>query len=112
MFWRGQIMGKIKVLNISDLENNQSKVVNVEDKEIAVFNVDGEFFAIDDKCSHSDESLSEGEVYDCKVECPAHGAEFDLKTGEALTPPASKGVTCYKTTTDENSIYIEVEKDA
>ena len=84
-------MGKIKVLNIGDLDNNQSKVVNVEDK---------------------DESLSEGEVYDCKVECPAHGAEFDLKTGEALPPPASKGVTCYQTTTDENSIYIEVEKDA
>ena len=105
-------MGKIKVLNIGDLENNQSKVVNVEDKEIAVFNVDGEFFAIDDKCSHSDESLSEGEVYGCKVECPAHGAEFDLKTGEVLTPPASKGVTCYQTSTDENSIYIEVEKDA
>ncbi len=54
----------------------------------------------------ADESLSEGEVYDCKVECPAHGAEFDLKTGEALTPPASKGVTCYKTTTDEEfNIY-------
>ena len=49
-------MGKIKVLNISDLENNQSKVVNVEEKSIAVFNVDGEFFAIDDKCSHADES--------------------------------------------------------
>jgi nitrite reductase/ring-hydroxylating ferredoxin subunit len=43
-------MGKIKVLNINDLENNQSKVVNVDDKAIAVFNVDGEFFAIDDKC--------------------------------------------------------------
>ena len=105
-------MGNIKVLNISDLGNNESKVVNVEDKEIAVFNVEGEFFAIDDRCSHSDESLSQGEVYDCKVECPAHGAEFDLKTGEALTPPASRGVACYKTTTDENSIYIEVEADA
>ena len=105
-------MGKIKVLNISDLGNNESKVVNVEDKEIAVFNVEGEFFAIDDRCSHSDESLSQGEVYDCKVECPAHGAEFDLKTGEALTPPASRGVACYQTTTDEDSIYIEVEADA
>ena len=87
-------MDKIKVLNISELENNQSTVVNVNDKEIAVFNVEGEFFAIDDRCSHADESLSEGEVYDCKVECPAHGAEFDLKTGEALTQPASKSVSC------------------
>ena len=105
-------MDKIKVLNISELENNQSTVVNVNDKEIAVFNVEGEFFAIDDRCSHADESLSEGEVYDCKVECPAHGAEFDLKTGEALTPPASKSVSCYHTSTDESSIYIEVETNA
>ena len=112
MFLRGQTMDKIKVLNISELENNQSTVVNVNDKEIAVFNVEGEFFAIDDRCSHSDESLSEGEVYDCKVECPAHGAEFDLKTGEALTPPASKSVSCYRTSTDESSIYIEVETNA
>ena len=52
-------MDKIKVLNISELENNQSTVVNVNDKEIAVFNVEGEFFAIDDRCSHADESLSE-----------------------------------------------------
>ena len=112
MFLRGQTMDKIKVLNISELENNQSTVVNVNDKEIAVFNVEGEFFAIDDRCSHADESLSEGEVYDCKVECPAHGAEFDLKTREALTPPASKSVSCYQTSTDENSIYIEVETNA
>lgn len=112
MFLRGQTMDKIKVLNISELENNQSTVVNVNDKEIAVFNVEGEFFAIDDRCSHADESLSEGEVYDCKVECPAHGAEFDLKTGEALTPPASKSVSCYQISTDESSIYIEVETNA
>ena len=51
-------------------------------------------------------------MYDCKVECPAHGAEFDLKTGEALTPPASKSVSCYQTSTDESSIYIEVETNA
>ena len=50
-------MDKIKVLNISELENNQSTVVNVNDKEIAVFNVEGEFFAIDDRCSHADESF-------------------------------------------------------
>ena len=60
-------MDKIKVLNISELENNQSTVVNVNDKEIAVFNVEGEFFAIDDRCSHADESLSEGEVYDLSL---------------------------------------------
>ena len=105
-------MDKIKVFNKSELGNNQSKVVNINEKAVAVFNVEGEFFAINDLCSHADASLSEGEVYDCKVECPLHGAEFDLKTGEALTPPASKAVDCYKVTTDDDSIYIEVENNA
>ena len=105
-------MGKFKVLNKSELQNNESKVVNVNEDSIAVFNVEGAYFAISDRCSHAEASLSEGEVYDCKVECPLHGAEFDLRTGEALTPPASKAVVCYEITTDENSIYIEVDDNA
>lgn len=105
-------MGKIKVLNKSELLINHSKVVNVNNTEIAVFNVEGEYFAINDRCSHAEASLSEGEVYDCKVECPLHGAEFDLKTGEALTPPASKAVVCYPISTDEESIYIELDENA
>ena len=102
-------MGKIKVLNKSELLINHSKVVNVNNTEIAVFNVEGEYFAINDRCSHAEASLSEGEVYDCKVEWPLHGAEFDLKTGESLTPPASKAVVCYQISTDEESIYIELD---
>lgn len=105
-------MGKIKVLNKSELLINHSKVVNVNNTEIAVFNVEGEYFAINDRCSHAEASLSEGEVYDCKVECPLHGAEFDLKTGEVLTPPASKAVVCYQISTDEESIYIELDENA
>ena len=105
-------MGKIKVLNKSELLINHSKVVNVNNTEIAVFNVEGEYFAINDRCSHAEASLSEGEVYDCKVECPLHGAEFDLKTGEELTPPASKAVVCYQISTDEESIYIELDENA
>ncbi len=105
-------MGKIKVLNKAELEINQSKVVNINENAIAVFNVEGEYFAVDDKCSHADASLSEGEVYDCKIECPLHGAEFDLKTGEALTPPASKAVTCYQVSADEDALYIEVDNNA
>ena len=55
-------MGKIKVLNKSELLTNHSKVVNVNNTEIAVFNVEGEYFAINDRCSHAEASLSEGEV--------------------------------------------------
>lgn len=105
-------MDKIKTLKTSELSINSSKVINLGDKQIALFNYEGEYYALDDMCSHAEASLSEGDVYDCKVECPLHGAEFDLRTGEALTPPASKAVVCYEITTDENSIYIEVDDNA
>ena len=103
---------KVKTVNISEINENSVKTIHVGDKDISIFNVEGEFYAIDDMCSHAEASLAEGEVFDCKIECPLHGAEFDLKTGEALTPPASKSVSCYQTSTDESSIYIEVETNA
>ena len=70
-------MEKVKVLKLSEITENTSKLVEIEDKKIAVFNVDGEIYAIDDTCSHAEASLSEGEVFDCLVECPLQGAAFD-----------------------------------
>ena len=58
-------------------------------------------------CSHSEADLADGEVYDCKVECPLHGAEFDLKTGEALTLPATKPVTVFTTEVDGDSLVVK-----
>ena len=105
-------MEKVKALKLSEIAENTSKFVEISDKKIAVFNVDGEFYAIDDTCSHAEASLSEGEVFDCIVECPLHGAEFDLKTGEATTLPATKAVNAYKTDVDDEYLYLEVGNDA
>ena len=91
---------KVKTINIS------------ENKDIAIFNVDGEFYAIDDLCSHAEASLAEGEVFDCKVECPLHGAEFDLKTGEAVTLPATRPVDTYMISVENDIIYLEMNDHA
>ena len=88
------------------------QTVEINGNVVAVFKVDNEFFAIQNRCSHAEASLSEGEVYDCKVECPLHGAEFDLKTGEALTLPATKPVATYTTEVNENSVLVKEMKDA
>lgn len=88
------------------------QTVEINGSVVAVFKVDNEFFAIQNRCSHAEASLSEGEVYDCKVECPLHGAEFDLKTGEALTLPATKPVATYTTEVNENSVLVKEMKDA
>jgi len=76
-------------------------------RTICVTRVGDEVFAIDDTCSHSDASLSEGEVTDFKIECWLHGAEFDLRTGEALTPPAVAPIKVYPVIVDGDSVTVE-----
>ena len=97
---------KVKTVNISEINENSVKTINVGDKDISIFNVEGEFYAIDDMCSHAEASLAEGEVFDCKIECPLHGAEFDLKTGEAVTLPATRPVATYAISIEDETIYF------
>jgi 3-phenylpropionate/trans-cinnamate dioxygenase ferredoxin component len=84
------------------------KVKRIEDPAIAVFNVAGTFFAISDVCTHAEASLSEGQVDGETVECPLHGACFDLRTGEALTPPAVEPVQTFPVILQDDDIYVEV----
>jgi 3-phenylpropionate/trans-cinnamate dioxygenase ferredoxin component len=74
---------------------------------IAVFNADGEFYAIDDTCSHQDASLSEGWLEGCFVECPLHAALFDLRTGVPTCLPAKKAVRTYPVVVRDGVIYVD-----
>ena len=105
-------MKKLKTIKCADIAENSSALFETDTQQIALFNCEGKYFAIDDMCSHAEASLSEGEVYDCKVECPLHGAEFDLETGEAVTLPATKSVNTYKTEIIDGYIYLEMVTDA
>jgi 3-phenylpropionate/trans-cinnamate dioxygenase ferredoxin subunit len=73
---------------------------------IAVFNVDGELFAIDDRCTHQDASLSDGWLEGCAVECPLHAACFDLRTGRPSGPPAKKPVRTHRVVVDDGLVYV------
>ncbi len=77
-------------------------------QSICVARVGGEVFAIDDTCTHSDASLSEGDVSGTRIECWLHGAEFDLRTGEALTLPAVMAVRTYAVQVSGDSITIDI----
>ena len=77
-------------------------------KEICVARVGNEVFAIEDNCSHQDAALSEGEQNGYKIECWLHSAEFDLRTGEALTPPAVSPVKTYSVAVDGNNVVVEI----
>jgi len=77
-------------------------------KDLCIARVGNEVFAIEDNCSHQDAALSEGEQNGYKIECWLHSAEFDLRTGDALTPPASQPVKTYPVLIDGNNVVVEI----
>lgn len=98
----------VTVCNASELAPGQAKLVEVGDKKIAVFNVAGTFYAVDDECTHQGGPLSEGEVDGTEVTCPWHGAVFNLETGEAVSPPADEAIACYRVRVENGRVEVEV----
>ena len=80
--------------------------IEVDGTPVCVVKVADEVFAVEDTCTHAEASLSEGEVTGGKIECWLHGAEFDLKTGEALTPPATQALKTFKVKRNGNQLTI------
>ncbi|MEI8214367.1 MAG: non-heme iron oxygenase ferredoxin subunit [Actinomycetota bacterium] len=95
-------------LSLATLVAGKPVRIEKNGESICVARVGDEVFAIGDTCSHSDASLAEGDITDFKIECWLHGAEFDLRTGEALTPPAVAPVKSYLVTVDGDSVTVEM----
>jgi len=87
------------------------RLVRWQDLEIGVFNCAGSVFAIEDRCSHDDGPLVEGELdqENCTIECPRHGSRFDLRTGRPLTLPAYAPVETFPVIIEDDAIKVEVE---
>jgi 3-phenylpropionate/trans-cinnamate dioxygenase ferredoxin subunit len=98
----------IKVAETSDIPAGTVKVVVVGDRRIALCNVGGEFFAIDDICTHDGGPLDQGELESDVIECPRHGARFNVKTGKVLALPAVKPLTTYPIKVEGNEIRVAV----
>ena len=77
------------------------------DEPIAVFNVDGEFYAIDDTCTHQDASLAAGWLDGCAVECPLHASRFDLRTGKVSGPPATAPVRTRRVVVQDGRVCVQ-----
>lgn len=103
-------MGKlVKVAETKDIPAGEAGSFEVEGQTIAIFNVDGKYYAIDDACPHSGGPLSEGEVDASKnVTCPWHEAQFSLESGDVLSPPAFEGVNSYPVVVEGDDIKVEI----
>ena len=101
----------IEICRTEQLVPGEMRLVEWEDLEIGVFNCAGTVYAIEDRCSHDNGPLVEGELDEdqCTIECPRHGSLFDLKTGKPLTLPAYVPVETFPVIIEDKTIKLEVE---
>ena len=100
-------MNSIKVATVDDVPEGTAIVVQASGKSIALFNINGEFYALNNMCPHQGGSLGDGFIDGSKVTCPNHSWEFDIASGKGVMPP-SEGVQAYAVDIQGNDIYIEV----
>ena len=99
----------VKIAETKELAPGTGKVVAAEGHSLALFNVAGTFYAIDNTCTHMGGPLGEGELAGEVVTCPWHGAQFNVKTGEVLAPPAPTGVRSYPVKVQGNDVLVELD---
>lgn len=97
----------VKVARAEDIPPGGRLWHEFEEETVVIFNVDGEFYCIADVCTHDGGPLEDGELVGYKVECPRHGACFDVRTGDALTLPAVEPVLTYLVKVKDGDVYVE-----
>ena len=97
-----------KVAEAKGLAPGKGMAIEVAGNKTALFNVDGTCYAIADACTHRGGPLSEGSLEGSTVTCPLHGADFDVCTGENLTPPAQAEVTSYNVRVEGDDVEVEI----
>ena len=103
----------VELGRVEDVPPGHAARVEIGDTPVAVFNVDGEFFCLDDTCSHAEASLSDGDldVGRCAIECPLHGSSFDLRTGEPLSLPAVEPVMVHHIDASDGVIRVALREE-
>lgn len=105
-------MERVPVGSVADFPPGRGTRVDVGEHRVAIFAVGDELYAIGDRCSHAEASLAEGELFDFDVECPRHGSEFDVRTGEPNTLPATVAVPTYVVEREGDDVYLLLRGEA
>ncbi len=104
----------VEVGRVDDVPPGHAARVEIGEVPVAIFNVDGELFCLDDTCSHAEASLSDGDLDPsrCAIECPLHGSAFDLRTGDPLSLPAVEAVRVHHVETSDGVIRVALNDEA
>ena len=102
----------VEVGRIEDVPPGHAARVEIDEVPVAIFNLDGEFFCLDDTCSHAEASLSDGDLDTsrCAIECPLHGSAFSLRTGDPLSLPAVLPVRVHQVDTTDGVIRVALSE--
>ena len=99
---------RIELCNADEVAPGTALMVEIDDLVLAVFNVEGQFYVTDDLCTHGPGSLSEGYIEDDVVECNFHNGQFNIRTGEVVSPPCMVPIKTYPTLVVDGKVTIEV----
>ena len=100
-----------RVCRVSDVPDPGQTVLEVGDRLVALFHVGGEFWAIDDVCTHDGGPLAEGELHGHTITCPRHGARFDIRTGRVLSMPATRDITAHEVKVEGEDVWIRLRDE-
>ena len=102
---------RVEIGAVESLPHDQGVRVTVGSERVAMFRIGESVYAVGDRCSHAEASLAEGDVYGTDVECPRHGSEFDLVTGEPRQLPATKPVPTYDVAIEDGVVFLMLEDE-
>ncbi len=100
----------VEVGRESAIVTGEFVVVEIDDVKIAVFNIDGDFYAMEDVCTHDYGCLTGGKIAGDKIMCPRHGAWFNIKTGEALNPPAYEPAPVFPVRVEDGKVFVRDDR--
>lgn len=97
-----------KVARVEDIPDPGRELIELDDRIVVLLHVGGEFFCIDDVCTHDGGPLSDGPLSDHTIACPRHGAKFDIRTGKVLSMPATEDTVAHEVKVEDGDIYIRI----
>ena len=94
-----------QVAGSNEIQPGERRSVFVDDLPALLIRIDDDYFVVEDVCSHDGQPLTDGPLVDCSIQCPRHGAKFDLSSGDALCMPATKGIRTFNVDVRDNGIW-------
>ena len=98
----------VHITTVADVPDGSKQYYEIEDRLIVLFHVDGQFHCLDDVCTHDGGPLGEGQLTGHQIACPRHGAKFDIRTGKAVTMPATEGTVVHEVKVEGDRVLVRI----